>query len=279
MNNEPIELELSQFSTFLKNRPIDTHKGDYGHVLIVGGNIGYSGAVRLAAEAALRTGAGLVSIATHAAHAAFLNQTRPEVMCHPIHVADELQSLIAKASVIVLGPGLGCNEWSRPLWSAVMTSGKPLVVDADGLNLLAEQPKKNSHWILTPHPGEAARLLRQTTQVVQQNRLLALTQLQKNYAGVVVLKGAGSLVLDDQDEPSISHFGNPGMATAGMGDVLSGVISSLVAQGNSLVDSAKLGVLLHAMAGDLAANAGQRGMIASDLMPYLRQLVNEQSSC
>lgn len=270
-------LKLSPFKKYLKPRPRQFHKGDAGHVLIVGGDYGFSGAPRLAAEAALRVGAGLVSVATRPEHAFTLNLTRPEIMCHAAHSAENLEAFLPKINVIIVGPGLGVSEWARELVDFIFETKKPLVVDADALNLLAETPQKKSNWILTPHPGEAARLLKKTSNEIQKNRLSALKAIQKNYGGACVLKGAGSLILSN-GKPSLCEAGNPGMATAGMGDVLSGVIGGLIAQGVSLSDAAKLGVLLHAMAGDLAAkDNGERGMLALDLMKYLRQLVNSHS--
>ncbi|EKD54425.1 MAG: hypothetical protein ACD_60C00087G0037 [uncultured bacterium] len=268
-------LEFVQFADYLKPRPRDAHKGDFGHVLVMGGQSGYSGAVQLAALAALRVGAGLVSVATHPAHAEFLNMTHPEIMSHGIDSPGALSDLLVKATVIVLGPGLGLSAWSKKLFSAALEAEKPLVLDADGLNLLAENPCKKTSWILTPHPGEAARLLKKSTTDIQQDRVEAIKQLQRQFNGEVVLKGSGSLVLGSKDNaPFICTLGNPGMATAGMGDVLSGVLGGLIAQGIPTHIAAKLGVLVHAMAGDLAAEMGERGMIASDVIPYLRNIVN-----
>lgn len=268
-------LALKKFRSYLSPRPRDFDKGKAGHVLIVGGSPGFSGATLLAAEAALRTGAGLVSIATHPAHAAVLNVNRPEVMCHKIESPEELSPLLLRANIIVLGPGLGQTEWSRMLFTTVLHSEKPLLLDADALNLLAKHPLKKSNWVLTPHPGEAARLLQCSITDIQADRVAAIQKLQELYGGTCVLKGAGTLVLAEQpDTIAICKAGNPGMATAGMGDVLSGVIGSLLAQGLPLEIAAKLGVLIHALAGDRTAKRGQRGMIAADLMIELRMLVN-----
>ena len=271
---KPEILRLSQFNEFLKPRPRSWHKGNAGHVLIIGGEQGYSGAVRLAAEAALRVGAGLVSIATRVEHASLLNLTLPEIMCHAIHTAEDLVPLIKKATLLVIGPGLGQTNWSIELLAHVLQSDLPKLVDADGLNLLAKNPSKSSNWILTPHPGEASRLLNISTAEIQSDRLSAIQKIQSAFGGTVILKGHGSLVTSEDQIPFICNAGNPGMATAGMGDVLSGVIGGLVAQNIPMATAAKLGVLIHAMAGDLGAHLGERGMIASDLMPYLRNLVN-----
>jgi NAD(P)H-hydrate epimerase len=250
------------------------HKGDHGHVLIVGGDRGYSGAARMAGEAALRVGAGLVSVATHPEHAALLNLARPELMCHGVDNAGQLSPLLDKADVIVIGPGLGQGKWAAELFIAAIKSSKMLVIDADGLNLLAHVPEKHHNWVLTPHPGEAARLLRCTTADVQQDRYAAVVAIQAKYDGIAVLKGAGTLIAGN-DNVTVSTTGNPGMASGGMGDVLAGVIAGLAAQGFSLKDAAQQGVYLHGMAADLAVGkTGERGLLASDLMPYLRQLVN-----
>ncbi|MGZ8902947.1 MAG: NAD(P)H-hydrate dehydratase [Methylobacter sp.] len=252
-----------------------SHKGDYGHVLIIGGERGYSGAARLAGEAALRTGAGLVSLATRAEHSGILNSSRAELMCHGIETAGQLAGLLEKAGVIAAGPGLGQSDWAKELFNAAIKSRKPLVIDADGLSLLANSSVKNPGWILTPHPGEAARLLKCSTAKIQQDRFAAVSAIQAKYGGIAVLKGAGTLIASD-DETAVSTTGNPGMATGGMGDVLSGVIAALLAQGLSPKDAAHQGVYIHGEAADLAAEKdGERGLLASDLMPYLRQLMNK----
>ncbi len=251
-----------------------SHKGHFGHVLIIGGDLGYSGAARLAGEAALRIGAGLVSIATRVEHAGLMNINRPELMCHGVSHAEHLVELLDKATVVVIGPGLGQSPWAKDLFSQALATKKPLIVDADGLNLLAQFPRTNSEWILTPHPGEAARLLKISTATIQDDRFAAVLELQAKYQGVVVLKGAGTLICSD-DECAVSVSGNPGMASGGMGDVLSGVIAGLVAQGLSLKEAAQQGAYGHGRAADLAAEQqGERGLLASDLMPYLQQWVN-----
>lgn len=251
------------------------HKGNNGHVLIVGGDHGFSGSVRLAAEAALRVGAGLVSLATRPEHAWMLNLNRPEMMCHGIVDANELIERIHHARVVVLGPGLGKQHWGQSLFDAVTQSRKPVVIDADGLNILSSRNLRRDDWVLTPHPGEASRLLYTSIADIEQDRFRAVSDLQKRYGGLVVLKGTGSLIANPKGI-AISTTGNPGMATGGMGDVLSGVIGGLIAQGFSLQEAAERGVYIHGLAADLAAHAdGERGLLAGDLMAYLRQLVNE----
>ena len=258
----------------LPRRDRCSHKGNYGHVLIVGGDWGYSGAARLAGEAALRVGAGLVSIATRAEHAGLMNLNRPELMCHGVGCAGELAVLLEKASIVVIGPGLGQSDWAKELFMETIKAQKPLIIDADGLNLLARSPMTNPDWILTPHPGEAARLLSCSTAEIQQDRFASVSAIQAKYDGIAILKGAGTLIASE-DDCAVSTTGNPGMASGGMGDVLAGVIAGLLAQGLSLKNAAQQGVHIHGLAADLAADKdGERGLLASDLMPYLRQWVN-----
>jgi hydroxyethylthiazole kinase-like uncharacterized protein yjeF len=259
----------------LPRRLRSSHKGNYGHVLVVGGEQGYSGAARLAGEAALRIGAGLVSIATRSSHAALMNINRPELMCHGVENAEQLMPLLAKATVIAIGTGLGQSEWADELLTAVLCTQKPLIIDADALNLSALRAETNPNWILTPHPAEAARLLNCTIAEIQQDRFVAVSALQAKYHGVAILKGAGTLIASSK-KIAVSNTGNAGMASGGMGDVLTGVLAGLVAQGLNLAQAARQGVHLHGYAADLAAQTnGERGLLASDLMPYLRRGINE----
>ena len=255
-------------------RARNSHKGDFGRVVVVGGGPGMPGAVRLAGEAALRSGAGVVSVVTHPSHAAAVVAGRPELMSHAAETPDDVALLLDRASVIGIGPGLGEGEWAERLFSTVREAGKPMVVDADALNLLAKQPQKNNDWILTPHPGEAARMLGVSAAEVQSDRRAALDLLCERYGGVVVLKGAGSLVRQATGPAWFCAAGNPGMAAPGMGDVLTGIIVSLLAQGFDAEAAAVLGVELHGCAGDAAAAAGERGLIATDLLSELRRCVN-----
>ncbi|HLB56455.1 MAG TPA: NAD(P)H-hydrate dehydratase [Coxiellaceae bacterium] len=269
------KLEWKKLSEQFKPRDRAAYKGDFGHVLVIGGDHGMGGAVHLCAEAALRVGAGLVSVATRAEHVLPLCESRPEIMCHAVKNAAQLLPLIKKATVIVIGTGLGKSDWSRELFQTALNTEQNKVVDADALNLLSEKPQKKNNWILTPHVGEAARLLHCSTAQVQADRFDSAKKLCNQYGGIIVLKGAGTLIQAENELPFLCEAGNPGMASGGMGDVLSGVIGGLLAQHFSLLSAAKTGVLLHAMAGDLAAKEnGERGLLASDLMLYLRQLVN-----
>jgi NAD(P)H-hydrate epimerase len=260
--------------TGLARRRRDTNKGDFGRVLIVGGDHGMGGAVRLTAEAALRSGAGLVTVATQGAHLSGLLAGVPEALAHGIETADDIKPLLHKASVVAVGPGLGKSSWGRMLLSQVMAVDLPLVVDADALNLLAEAPHKHGRWILTPHPGEAGRLLGTDTETVQRDRYACVERIAERFDAVAVLKGAGSLIAAHGEATAVCTAGNPGMAAPGMGDVLTGVIAALVGQGLPLPEAARQGVYVHAAAGDLAARQGERGLMARDLMEPLRRLVN-----
>lgn len=254
-------------------RPRTAHKGDHGHVLVVGGAPGYSGAARLAAEAACRVGAGLVSVALHPHSVAGANSGRPELMVHGIDSPDALLPLLRRASVVAIGPGLGQSAWATRLLATVLERARALVLDADALNLIAQEPTALPQAVLTPHPGEAARLLGSTTAEIHADRFAAARALYERYRGVVILKGAGTIVADD-GTPTVIDAGNPGMGAGCMGDVLTGVIAGLMAQGTAPGSAARFGACVHAVAGDRAAAAGERGLLAGDLMPQLRALVN-----
>jgi NAD(P)H-hydrate epimerase len=262
-------------SELLKPRHVCAHKGEYGHVLLAGGDAGMSGALRLAGEAAIRCGAGLVSLATRQQHAALLSIDRPELMSHGVERSAQLKPLTAKASVIGVGPGLGRSDWGRAMFAALLECDQPMVVDADALNLLAGESYKKNNWVLTPHPGEAARLLGVSASEIERDRFAAVRTLQQRYGGVVVLKGAGTLIAyGEQELIDICGDGNPGMAVGGMGDVLTGVLAGLIAQKIPFEQACLLGVCLHSTAADCAAKQGQRGLLASDLFPYFRSLIN-----
>lgn len=272
----PIHIaQSSDFTSLLIQRTASAHKGNFGHVLIIGSNKGMSGAAKLAGLGALRTGAGLVSIATHPQHANLLNITQAELMCHAIEKAKNLLPLIEKASCVVIGPGLGQDEWAKNIFKLVCkVNDKPLIIDADALNLLAKNSMRFDNAIVTPHPGEAARLLNCDIQEIHSQRWQSAMSIQKKLGGICVLKGKGTIIFNGEHS-FVCTDGNPGMASGGMGDLLSGIIASLVAQGASLTDAATLAVCLHAEAGDMAAQEfGCRGLAASDLLPFLRKLVN-----
>jgi len=273
-----IEHELSEESLLqavtLAKRPRCAHKGMFGHVLVVGGDFGYAGAVKLAAEAALNSGSGLVSVATRKAHASQMYLTCPELMGHTLEQLADIEVLLKKVTVLVLGPGLAQRSWAKNVWPSLISLNLPRVIDADALNLLAGSPAYSEQWILTPHSGEAARLLQCSTADILQDRFKAVRALQTKYGGVCVLKGAGTLICDGQ-QVYVNTTGNPGMAAGGMGDVLSGIIGALLAQHYSLLDAAKIGVYLHGLAADKAAvHFGERGLRATDVLQFLREVVN-----
>ena len=273
-----LNLELS--SQLLSPREADAHKGNFGHVMIIGGDVGMGGAPLMAVEAAARVGAGLVSVATRPEHVAAILARRPEAMVSGVPSGQALEPLLERPSVLVVGPGMGRSAWSEQMLQQALKTDLPLVLDADALNIISEgrlsTGGKRKNWILTPHPGEAARLLGCNTKEVQADRFAAVEALQKRYGGVVVLKGAGTLIAASNKGIKLSSAGNPGMASGGMGDVLSGILGGLLAQGLTEAEAAEFGVSLHGAAADkVAAEKGAHGMLATDLVPALHSLMNE----
>lgn len=257
----------------LPPRKLSAHKRDHGHLCIIGaGQNHYSGAVALSANAALRAGAGLVSLVVAPESLACL-QAPIEAMCYGVAHPRQLSILLDNASAVVVGPGLSQAPWGKKFFHQAALANKPTVIDADGLNWLAKYPFKREDWILTPHPGEAARLLGCSNKVVQQNRLAAALALQRQYGGVVVLKGAGTVIVDET-QVYIQAEALPGLATAGSGDVLAGLIGSLLAQGLSLNHGAQIGVSVHAQSAKQEQAKGMRGMLASDLFLPIRDFLN-----
>jgi len=271
---EPDAERLSEdaFEQFLPSRVRSTHKGALGHVLICGGDFNMPGAVVLAARSALMTGSGLVSVATRREHSISLAGSLPEAMWADGEDGDVLDTLAARADVVALGPGLGMSDWSCEVWRRLLKHDLPVVLDADGLNLLAEHGFERSDWILTPHPGEAARLLDISISEVQGDRFAAVRELAKRFNAVAVLKGAGSLVANPGGRVALCPYGNPAMATAGMGDALTGILASLVGQGLALFDAACAGVVLHARAGDAAA-VDRRAILAGELIDAIPRVL------
>ncbi|MGM0702432.1 MAG: NAD(P)H-hydrate dehydratase [Pseudomonadota bacterium] len=269
-------LDAALIPALLPPRDRDAHKGAMGHVLVVGGAPGFGGAALLASETAGRLGAGKVSLATAPEHVTASLVRRPEVMVHAMRGATDLGELPVAADVLVVGPGLGQGAWGQGMLQAALAARRPLVVDADGLNLLASRwpDERRDDWVLTPHPGEAARLLGVSPAEVEADRPAAAMELQRCRGGVVVLKGAGSLVATAEGL-AVCPYGNPGMASGGMGDVLSGMLGALIAQGLTPALAAWAGVVVHARAADEAAGeSGERGLLAGDLASYARKLVN-----
>ena len=266
-------LRSNLISMLLPPRVKNCHKGQFGHVLMVGGNLGMPGSIFMAAQTCLRVGAGVVTIATHPQYAASMWTQLPESMVYGIDNIEALQTLLARATVCLIGPGLGEDEWAQQLFNLVMASHIPMVIDASALRLLAINPQCDDNWVLTPHPGEAARLLNCQIADIQNDRYHAALSLQQQYGGTIVLKGIGSLVRSEH-QVFICDAGNPGMASPGMGDYLSGIIAGLIAQKLSLIDAAKIGVLVHAMAADLAvSDNGERGLLATDLPFFIRKIM------
>ncbi len=262
-----------ELSISLPARQRVSQKGDYGRLLIAGGGPGMGGAIRLAAEGALRAGAGLVSVVTHPEHVAGWLAARPEAMIYGSETGEVPEHLLERADVAVVGCGAGQEDWGRLLCEQMMNWPGPIVVDADGLNWLARSPRVRDHWILTPHPGEAARLLGLSIPTIQGDRFSACSRLAERYGAVAVLKGAGSLI--SGSILRVCPYGNPGMASGGMGDLLAGLIGGLAAQKLPLEQAASMGVLVHALAGDRAARVrGERGLMATDLLPHVQAWVN-----
>lgn len=292
-------LDVNAVSGCLSPRPATVHKGLCGNVLVVGGDLGYGGAALMAAEAAARAGAGTVALLTRSQHVAAALTRRPEIMVRGVdepdgHGSEQILALMQKAQAIVLGPGLGNSNWSHSLLRQVLEfagSHVPVVLDADALNLLAEyaalgdeldfaMPAGSSQWVLTPHPGEAARLLGSAVAIVEADRFAAALALQSRWGGAVVLKGAGSVLCTqeagaDSASLEVCTEGNPGMASGGMGDVLAGLIGGLIAQGLSPALALRCGVCIHGEAADNAVEeSGERGLLATDLMLPIQRQVN-----
>lgn len=262
----------------LPERSVSSHKGSHGKLLCIGGNHGSAGAIRLSAESGLRSGAGMVKVYTHEHAVLPVSIGRPELMVTSEHLDDAL----AWSTCVVIGPGLGQDEWAQKTFEQAIRycqqNNIPTVIDADALNLLAKQSSshKLNNTVLTPHPAEAARLLNLTTSEVESDRFYYARQCATNFAATSILKGAGTLI-DNTEHTWICENGNPGLAVGGSGDVLSGIIGALMAQGLNTSEAACYGVVLHAKAGDRACEqSGQRGMLASDLFAHVRALINHK---
>ena len=265
-------ISISSLKATLLSRSENAHKGTTGYAAVVGGVPGMMGAVLMAGKAAYRTGAGRVKVVTHEQHASQLALNCPELLTQSTE--DDLQ--LEQFQGLALGPGLGQTEWARSLYNQVMQVDLPLVIDADGLNLLALEKQKRENWVLTPHPGEAARLLACDSTEIQANRYEAARAIVDQYGGICVLKGSGTLIASEQRITRVCEAGNSGQATAGMGDVLTGCIIGLVVQGYGLFEAACLGTWLHATAADkLVAERGKIGLIATDLLDQIQVIHNQ----
>lgn len=262
----------------LNSRAPNTHKGEQGRVLVIGGDHGYGGAGIMTAEMALLAGTGLVGLATRAQHCVAMLSRHPQIMAQAIDSGQALVPLLDKADVLALGPGLGLEAWGSQLCFEALRADKPMVIDADALNLLASNSQLASHreqWVLTPHPGEAARLLNCSIADIEADRVAAAISLHTKWGGVVVLKGAGTVVTDGRDV-FVCDIAAPALASGGMGDVLTGLIASLYAQGHSALDAALMAVHTHATAGVLlGVRTGHRGVLAQELSMAIREQINQ----
>ncbi|MCF2862654.1 NAD(P)H-hydrate dehydratase [Pseudoalteromonas sp. Cnat2-41] len=268
---------LNDHASMMRKRPVrdqGSHKNNAGHVLVVAGGLGMAGAARLASEAALRTGAGLVSVATHPDNVQTISQGCYELMVHGVTTAQQLTVLLEKANVVVIGPGLGQCQWAQQMLSTVLgyEHKRLKVLDADALNLLAQHPQRLTDCVLTPHPKEAARLLQSSVTEVEANRFAKVQELARSYQATVLLKGPGTLICS-ADKLTINSSGSNALASGGMGDVLSGIIGALLAQGVSPHDSACVGAYVHGLAAQQASSEGSKGLLASDLFPVVRALI------
>ena len=275
--------DIKRLDTFnlptLPPRPRTAHKGMYGRVLVIGGDLGFGGAALLATESTLRSGAGMVTLATRPEHVSAALARLPEVMSAGVSSANQLMALIEPATVLVVGPGMGQGSWGRSMLSAAANAERVQIWDADALNQLASGAVcLPEGCVITPHPGEAARLLGVDTQKIQADRPAAALALAKKFNAVCVLKGSGSLVAKPDGQLALVDHGHPAMATGGLGDVLSGVIGALLAQKMSPFDAACLAVWLHALAGERCGARG-RGLAAADLIPVIRELLEEHQPC
>ncbi|WP_073524878.1 NAD(P)H-hydrate dehydratase [Pseudomonas fluorescens] len=274
-----VQLLLPGHLPQLAARSPDAHKGQFGHLLVIGGDRGFGGAALLSTESALRSGAGMVSLATRPEHVPAALARLPEVMAVGVSSANQLMGLLEKISVIVIGPGLGDAAWGKSLLSVAANASVPQVWDADALNQLATgSVELPANCVITPHPGEAARLLGLSTAEVQADRLKVARALSQKFNAVTILKGAGSLIASPDGRLARCDQGHPAMATAGLGDVLAGLVGALLAQGMPAYEASCLAVWLHATAGERQGGLG-RGLAASDLIPAIRQLLEEQSPC
>jgi len=272
--SDSARVNYNDLTYLIKKRQRSSHKGQFGKTLIIGGNLGMPGAVRLAAESALRSGSGLVKVLTRLENQTAVIAGRPELMLQSFSENMPSSNLFGDwPSTLVIGPGLGVDDWAQGLLGRVISAELNCVIDADALTLLAAKPAYKDNWILTPHPGEAAKLLGVSIAEIETDRFSAVRRLQSIYGGIVILKGAGTLICDEK-QIFVANVGNPGMASGGMGDVLSGIIGGLLAQGLNSLDAARLAVCIHGDAADLAAQQGERGLLASDLFSYIRKLVN-----
>jgi NAD(P)H-hydrate epimerase len=272
-----VELLTAQdIKPLLPPRRRSANKGDFGHLLVIAGSEGYTGAPVMVAHAAVRTGAGLVTLAVpRNIYPIVAAQCPPEVMPQPVEFEQLSPTYFARFDAVAIGPGLGQQaETQKMVWKVVSSCPLPMVVDADALNAMgqgvAALKKLRKPLVLTPHPGEMARLTGKTVKEVQADRWGLARSFAQEYGVVMVLKGAGTVVTDKSGGIWINSTGNPGMAKGGMGDALTGIIGAFLAQGMAALDAARVGVFIHGLAGDLAnEKLGARAMLTTDLIEHL----------
>ncbi|MBI3753129.1 MAG: NAD(P)H-hydrate dehydratase [Deltaproteobacteria bacterium] len=283
-------LDKEGIKKILKPRKENSHKGSYGHVFVLAGSAGKTGAAAMTSCGAMRSGAGLVSLGIPKSLNPIMEQKLTEVMTLPLaesssgilayEAFEDILSFAVDKEALVLGPGLTTHESVRKLViNLISRSPIPLVVDADGINCLAQDvkvfKKAKAHIVITPHPGEMARLAGMTTKDVQADRIGIASRFARENKVIVVLKGARTVIAEASGKVFINPTGNPGMATAGTGDVLAGMIGGFIAQGYSPIDAANMAVYLHGMAGDeVAKKKGQIGMMATDILDVLPQTIS-----
>ena len=277
---------------FLKKRPKNSHKGDFGHIFILAGSRGMTGAAALCSNAAMRSGAGLVTLGIPVSLNSIMSRKLTEVMTVSLPETDKITlSLKAEREIlkktkasdaVVLGPGLSQHPDTQKLINKlILKINKPMILDADALNAISKKPgrfkKIKMAYIITPHPGEMARLVNKSREYIKNNRLNVAKKFSRDYNAVVVLKGADTIVAAPDMDYYINNTGNPGMATAGSGDVLAGIIAGFLGQGLKAFDASVLGVYVHGLAGDFAAkDKGETGLIAGDILeniPYAIKIV------
>lgn len=252
------------------DRNQNTHKGSFGHSLLIGGFEGMMGAILIAARACLRAGSGLVTVATSTDHQSVLTTAQPEVLTASAFNKKQMQEKMKTCEVIAIGPGLDTEEESIEVFLDTIQTDKPLVIDADALNILSQNPQHKNNWILTPHPKEASRLLNCSVKDIQENRFKSAKELQQKYGGVIILKGCGTIICDAKQNLFVSPHGNPFMATGGMGDALTGILTALLAQGFQTDEAAKLAVIWHGLTADKLFAKDHQTILATDLIKSLR---------
>jgi len=286
-------LTMEEVKLLLPERDPAGHKGTFGHVLVLAGSVGYTGAPALTALGALRVGAGLVTLAVPRSIYSILASRLTEVMIHPLPETGELtlgknswegiKNLMEKVQVIAVGPGLSRHPEIEELMHHLLEETTlPMVIDADAINALTSYPqllsRSQAPLVITPHPGEMSRLMKKPVEIIQANRLAYARELAQLYQVVVVLKGARTVVADKEGRVRVNLTGNAGMASAGMGDVLTGAIAGLMAQGKDAFSAACLGVFIHGLAGDLVAESqGEIGLMAGDVLETLPEALRQMA--